>query len=675
MTQLPSGTNAVRRVVVVLSVAAAVAAVPAGAVLAKEAVETQPGVPSVRDDASVGDPAKGSTQAEGEGTLFSAGVDAPQAHGATSPVADGAASLSDPAPSGDGAPARAADDGLAADVEDDRPAAGDTGHATAAEPTQADPSSDKKGDQKGDQKVDAAADPKADPAPAPEPAPEPEVTYSNMYRLYNPWTGEHFYTGSLSEAQGVAGAGWQWEGVGWVAPDAGDPVFRLYNPYAGDHHFTLSASERDQLVPLGWIFEGIGWYSDGSDDSLAVLREYNPNAAAGAHNFTVSKEEDRYLGSIGWVREGEAWRASDRATIEIDGFWLVTNAWGSLERYWVGSDGRIARSRLVTPDEGAGWLAYATDTGAVVRGGRDRSDGWAWLADNEGRLAKGEGWHVSDAYGQGLQRYWLESRGDYALARVGHFQRDGAHYLGTSAGYVLRGKMSWGGGVLLADNDGRLAWQEGWLVTDAYDGFLCRYRIDTAPGDGLMGARVGFFWLEGATYYGIPGAGYCLINATWNIDGRIWQADCDGRLTEIVAPPGFEDMFHRAQGYDSPTSWLIMVDLSDHKVGVFRGGPGSWRVERGFVCSCGAPETPTVEGVFQIGSRGYSFGSGFTCYYWTQFYGDYLFHSTLYWEGTFEPLDPTLGASVSHGCVRLDINDAYYINAEVPSGTTVVTYY
>jgi hypothetical protein len=81
-----------------------------------------------------------------------------------------------------------------------------------------------------------------------------------MFRLYNPYTGEHFYTASEFERDAVVAAGWQYEGVGWVAPEEGVPVFRVYNPYAGDHHYTTSVEERDHLVSVGWNDEGIGWY-------------------------------------------------------------------------------------------------------------------------------------------------------------------------------------------------------------------------------------------------------------------------------------------------------------------------------------------------------------------------------------------------------------------------------
>lgn len=130
-----------------------------------------------------------------------------------------------------------------------------------------------------------------------------------MFRLYNPNSGEHFYTASEYERDSVVKAGWDYEGVGWIAPDEGDPVYRLYNPNAGDHHYTTSAFERDSLVRAGWDYEGIGWYSADKENGVPLLREYNPNAATGTHNYTVSQFEHDYLVSIGWNDEGIAWYA------------------------------------------------------------------------------------------------------------------------------------------------------------------------------------------------------------------------------------------------------------------------------------------------------------------------------------------------------------------------------
>lgn len=128
-----------------------------------------------------------------------------------------------------------------------------------------------------------------------------------MYRLYNPNSGEHFYTASRGEKASVVAAGWHDEGSAWTAPLGSDtPVYRLYNPNAGDHHYTTSVAERDWLVGLGWKYEGIGWYSAGAD-ATPVYRAYNPNAKSGAHHFTTSGGEISAIVRVGWRSEGVGW--------------------------------------------------------------------------------------------------------------------------------------------------------------------------------------------------------------------------------------------------------------------------------------------------------------------------------------------------------------------------------
>ncbi len=134
-----------------------------------------------------------------------------------------------------------------------------------------------------------------------------EMDLIAMHRLYNPNSGEHFYTGDVSEKNHLSSVGWKYEGIGWNAPKQSSiPVYRLYNPNAGDHHYTLDASEKDHLVKVGWKYEGIGWYSDESQ-GVPLYRQYNPNAKTGTHNYTTSKEENDFLVSIGWKAEGIGW--------------------------------------------------------------------------------------------------------------------------------------------------------------------------------------------------------------------------------------------------------------------------------------------------------------------------------------------------------------------------------
>lgn len=128
-----------------------------------------------------------------------------------------------------------------------------------------------------------------------------------MYRLYNPNSGEHFYTGSIQERDNLVNAGWAYEGIAWNAPiTTGTPVYRVFNPNSGDHHYTMSKEEVDMLVGLGWQYEGVCWNS-ASAENLPLYRLYNPNADCGSHHYTGSTEERDNLVNVGWIYEGIGW--------------------------------------------------------------------------------------------------------------------------------------------------------------------------------------------------------------------------------------------------------------------------------------------------------------------------------------------------------------------------------
>ena len=507
---------------------------------------------------------------------------------------------------------------------------------------------------------------------AEEPVLVPAATSGiTMWRLYNPNSGEHFYTGNLYEAKQVAKAGWNWEGVGWVAPSSGEPVYRLYNPNAGDHQYTLHAAERDMLVTVGWNYEGIGWYSD-TNKTVALLRQYNPNARAGSHNFTVNTQEKNMLVQAGWKDEGIGWYGVALAPEgTIGSFWL-DGPGGN--RAWVKANGQVQTGYF---EQGAASYYAPSSNGWVVRGRYDDGAGHVYLADSQGRLATKTGWLITSAYGDGVQRYWMERLASGAVAaRSGHFQVVGNHYWGlANKGYVLRGKLSMGAGVLLANNDGVLAWKTGWLVTGDYDGgTIQRYYIDSSPGSGLHGAHTGFFTVSNKSYYGIKDKGYVLRNAKLEYGTKTFDANNDGALTErTIYAPGA--MGAKAQGYSSPTNYLILVNVNEHLVNVYQGSKGAWNQVKSMLCTVGKPSTPTVRGVFSVGSRGYSFGTNtYTCYYWVQWNGDYLFHTIKYVAGTWEVYDGRLGVDASDGCVRLAAENAKWIYQNIPSGTTVVVY-
>ncbi len=128
-----------------------------------------------------------------------------------------------------------------------------------------------------------------------------------MYRMFNSYSGEHFYTADVGEANYLLSIGWNYESYAWRAPTSSDkPVYRLYNPDSGEHHYTTNEGEKDYLVMLGWNYEGIGWYS--ASYGQALYRLYNPNATgAGAHHYTTKATERDWLVSSGWNYDGIGW--------------------------------------------------------------------------------------------------------------------------------------------------------------------------------------------------------------------------------------------------------------------------------------------------------------------------------------------------------------------------------
>ena len=133
-------------------------------------------------------------------------------------------------------------------------------------------------------------------------------------------------------------------------------------------------------------------------------------------------------------------------------------------------------------------------------------------------------------------------------------------------------------------------------------------------------------------------------------------------------------MYNEIRNLTSPTEWLLAVDTESCLVGVYYKMPYGWEEGALWACSPGTYYTPTVTGLFSVGSRGGYFDSyGVRCYYWTQFCGDYLFHSTTY-STNGVPIDTRLGMHLSHGCVRLETSNAKWIYETIPSGTTVYVY-
>ncbi len=142
-----------------------------------------------------------------------------------------------------------------------------------------------------------------------------------VYRLYNPWDGQHLFTADEGEVKVLLPLGWKDEGVAYRAygksqkPQGADvvDVHRLLNKYNDDHFMSGSEEEIANLVSNGWKDEGTSFYALSSKTDYPVYRLYNPymtiNGGRGNHLWTLDKNEyDTNVGK-GWNGEAIQWYA------------------------------------------------------------------------------------------------------------------------------------------------------------------------------------------------------------------------------------------------------------------------------------------------------------------------------------------------------------------------------
>lgn len=133
--------------------------------------------------------------------------------------------------------------------------------------------------------------------------------------------------------------------------------------------------------------------------------------------------------------------------------------------------------------------------------------------------------------------------------------------------------------------------------------------------------------------------------------------------------------------------YYVTVDLTNQIVTVYDSDNVSESgIVRQMICSTGKSGTPTPKGTFTLPKKSRSserskwyYFSKYRCYaQWaTRITGGILFHSVIVNRSTGKPTRASvnaLGSKASHGCVRLKIDDAYWIAKNVPAGTKVKIY-
>lgn len=210
-----------------------------------------------------------------------------------------------------------------------------------------------------------------------------------------------------------------------------------------------------------------------------------------------------------------------------------------------------------------------------------------------------------------------------------------------------------------------------------------RYYFKTSGKAGVKGrALTGLFKVKGAYYYGLKN-GVLVTNKTLKLNGKKYTFNKTGKCTKVAAIRKLTGMDAKAQKYTSPTKYLILVNKSSHTVAIYKGSKDNWKKVRSFLCTVGKPSTPTTSGVFHIGqTKGkyvkarYFDSYPSRCWYPTRIHDGYMFHSVLYKIASKPGAlnNGTLGANLSHGCIRLAIQNAKYIHDVIPAGTTTVIY-
>lgn len=162
---------------------------------------------------------------------------------------------------------------------------------------------------------------------------------------------------------------------------------------------------------------------------------------------------------------------------------------------------------------------------------------------------------------------------------------------------------------------------------------------------------------------------------------KLYTFSTDGILKTTLDDE--DKMAHKAYDMSSKTKYLILVNCTTHRCGVYTGSKNNWKELYYWQCGDGKPSTPTILGTFETGQHDmhnykaeYFDLYGDRCWYSTRIIGSFLFHSVTYVPSS-KPnkiRDGRVGAGVSHGCVRLDIQNAKWIYDHIPEETKVKIY-
>ena len=141
----------------------------------------------------------------------------------------------------------------------------------------------------------------------------------------------------------------------------------------------------------------------------------------------------------------------------------------------------------------------------------------------------------------------------------------------------------------------------------------------------------------------------------------------------------FTEAAVKSDQYVAPYMAYVLTDKCEVHIMEWTGG-GFTKEAQVFTCSTGAKNTPTQHGTFQAVGQISPWYYMPTSHVWVRYAfqidGNYFFHSVLFHsKGATNPTSSSvrnLGSNVSHGCIRLSVEDAEWIYQNCTPGMTVI---
>ena len=354
---------------------------------------------------------------------------------------------------------------------------------------------------------------------------------------------------------------------------------------------------------------------------------------------------------------GNGWWYIRNGKVEFDANTIAENSNG----WWVIQNGKVNFSYNGFAENNNGWWyckggKVQFKTNSVINGKVNGTNGW-W------HVVKGKVTFDNTIAGN-ENGWWYIRNGKADFSYTGVAQNDNGWWR------IADGKVDFNCNSVVQN-------QNGWW-------YIRKGKVDFSY-TGVAKNQNGWWRIEkGKVNFGYNGVATNESGAWYIRNGKVdfsyngkvnWQGDTYTVTNGKVNVYSNFSMFSKAQGISSNTKWLILVDTRANRVAIYSGSKGNWAEKKYWSCTTGAAGTPTVKGYFTVQSKGLAFGSGYTCWYYTQFYGNYLFHSILYNPGSKTSIqDGRLGINASHGCVRLSLANAKWIYDNIPRGTKVYVY-